>query len=113
MPIHIKQDAREESTRILDVSFFDETDAAVTPGEVHWTLSDENGTVINSRDAVVMTPDTTVEIVLTGDDLAILSSSDNGKRCLFVHAVYDSVVARGLQLNEEIWFNIAGLLNVK
>jgi len=48
--------AVNESTYILTSTFTDADDSAVTPNALTWSLTDLDGTVINSRSATVVTP---------------------------------------------------------
>jgi hypothetical protein len=112
MSTSIRQHAHEKSTRIIVVAFTDEDDFAVIPDDITWTLTNDQGTVINSHLDEIVVPASTINIVLTGDDLAILSSEDNGKRCLLIEAIYNSTYGSGLTLKDEVWFNIDNLLNV-
>jgi hypothetical protein len=112
MSTSIRQHAHEKSTRIIVIAFTDEDGVAVIPNDITWTLSDDQGTVINSHLDEIVVPASTINIVLTGDDLAILSSEDNGKRCILIEALYDSTYGSDLTLKDEVWFTIANLLNV-
>lgn len=103
--------AKERSTYIVTVPFVDEDGTAVAPTSATWTLSDDRGNIINSRENVAITPASTVQIVLTGADLA-LSENDNGVRKLTVEAVYTSSLGSGLTLNEEVTIPVLDLVNV-
>ena len=59
----------DKSTFVITVRFFDEDEVAMTPVTATWTLTKLNGTVINSRSAVSITPATSANIVLSGADL--------------------------------------------
>ena len=99
--------AIEGSTYVVTAAFTDEDGDAVTPNTVTWTLTTTNGTVINSREDVSITPDTSVDIVLSGDDLAVGS---NGRyRILTVEAVYDSSYGTDLPLKARCAFEIENL----
>lgn len=69
MPPALPLAAKRRSTYLVTVGFEDETGAAVTPNTVTWSLKDIDGNVINSRSAVSETPDTSVNILLSGLDL--------------------------------------------
>lgn len=97
----------EEGIRVISCSFTDEDGTAVTPDSVAWTLTKrpkyvgDTATVINSREDVSETPSTTVNIVLSGDDLALLTAEvdDNEafvERELLVKFVYDSTYGNNL-----------------
>lgn len=101
-------EAVEESTYVITVSFTDESGAAVAPNAgLAWTLTDINGTIINARSAVAITPAESVDIVLSGDDLAL--SGDNAQRLVTVQGTYDSSLGADLPLKEEVHFTVRGL----
>ena len=107
MPITLELHADEESTYLATAAFFDAAGDPVTPNAntIKWTLSNMEGTVINSRNNVVIASDTSVDIVLSGKDLA-MQTGETGivKRLLTVVAVYDSTEGNDLPLNGEIIF---------
>ena len=72
MPSILTSKAVEGSTYILSVAFTDENGDAVTPDSIVYTLTTENGYIVNSLEDEPVTPDTSVDIVLSGDDLQIL-----------------------------------------
>ena len=85
--------AVEESTYIILAAFKDEDNQPGTPNWLKWYLTDEDATVINSREDVVITPDTTVAIVLTGPDLSI-QAAETGiayNRIVTLKGEYDSI----------------------
>lgn len=110
MTIKLANPAVEQSTYIVTVEFFDSDGISVTPKIAQWTLKDEDGAVVNSRDAVDLpTPEATEYIALTGNDLAL---PDTAKpfRYLLVEAQYDSVTyGNDLWLREEFKFKITNL----
>lgn len=104
--------AAEESTYVVTVSYTDEDGAAVTPNTVTWTLKDEDGNVVNSRlNVSIATPGTSNDIVLYGDDLAILKGKSLEKRILSIDADYDSAAGSGLPLHGEVAFFVQNLSN--
>jgi hypothetical protein len=110
MPITISTKANEESTFALDATFYDEDDLEITPNTVTWTLTDTAGTVINNRTAQSITADTTVTIVLKGDDLALQTGEvGSAKRILTIEAVYDSNIGSNLPLKEAAHFRVVDL----
>lgn len=109
MTIIITQKVPEESSAGFEVSFLDESGAAITPAAVSWTLTDRAGTVINSRSAVSVTPASVVTIVLSGDDLAL---NRDPVRLLLVEATYNSSLGAGLPFREDIRFQISPLAGV-
>lgn len=111
MPSEITTHAVENATFVITIAFTDETSAAVTPDTgLNWTLTDAAGNVINSRSAVTITPASSVDIILSGNDLAI---GNNGtKRILTIQGTYDSSAGSNLPLKDEIVFYIHDLLAV-
>jgi len=106
--------AIEKSTYIITVSFFDEVEAAEDVKTMKWTLTDTAGNIINEReDVVVADPESVETIVLSGDDLAIISDTDNGKRLFTVEATYDSILGNDLPLNGEAAFTVVDLTAIE
>jgi hypothetical protein len=104
----------EESTYIITVRFFDSDGNPVAPRLASWTLKDEAGAVVNSREAVdIPSPATVNYIALTGDDLA-LPDTTKPYRYLLVEALYDSVLyGNDLNLREEAKFKISNLVSIE
>lgn len=116
MPTALTVHAIEESTYVITVSFTDEDGNPKTPTSVIWSLTDKNNNIINSREdkvAIIVAPATSVEIVLSGDDLAMQAGEWSGvKRILTVEAVYDSALGIGLPLKESAHFTLDNLVAV-
>jgi hypothetical protein len=110
MSTNLTVSAVEKSTYIVTAAFVNEDGDAVTPETVVWTLSDIDGTVINSRENVSETPATTVNIVLTGDDLGV--STVGPKRVVTVLATYNSDYGSLLKLKAAATFIIENLVVV-
>lgn len=108
--------APEEGTYILTAAFFDADDEAVTPKSAEWTLTDEDGNIKNTREDIEIGSgdlDTTVDIVLSGDDLAIGSNEQPPYyRFLTVKAIYDAAEGSDLPLNDQCRFQIGNLVAV-
>ena len=112
MPTDLSDRALEESTYIVTCTFTDEDGNSVIPNQIHYTLTDEDGTVMNSIDsATVSSPATATDIVLSGDDLS-LTHARASLRILTVEATYDSNAGTGLPLKDEARFHIVDLKNV-
>jgi len=108
MPAIISAAAREQSTFVITCAFKDETGAAVAPTTMAWSLTDTDGTVINSRtDVAISSPTATENIVLGGDDLTII----NGDRILILtlEGTYTSTNGSGLALKEQVRFTVKDL----
>jgi hypothetical protein len=74
----------EESSGCVTIRFRDRDDQPVTPNGANWTLTDEDGAVINSRENILISsPATQEEILLQGDDLAISSGFKKSGFLLF------------------------------
>ena len=106
----ILPNAIEESTFVVTAHFTDEDGAEVVPETVLWSLSNDKGKIINNREDVSVTPAGTVNIVLTGDDLAI--GSDGQIREVSIEATYNSTRGTGLSLKGRCTFNIENLVAV-
>lgn len=106
-------EAIEESTLVINCAFKDEDGNAEDVKTLTWTLTDKDGTVINEREQVsVVTPSSTEDIVLSGDDLAILSgeTAANVERRFLVEATYDSDLGDDLPLKDSCKFYIRNLV---
>ena len=99
--------ALEKSTYVIRVAFFDEDSVAETPTAVTWTLSTSSGTVINSRLNVVAVPASTIDILLSGLDLAFQTGEAiTAARVLTINATYTSILGAGLPLKQVFNFII-------
>ena len=115
--IVITERAKEQSTFVFTVSFADEEGDAVVPNEINWTLTDKDGTVINAREEVeILTPAAEIDIVLSGDDLQILSAEVGRgmvKRRLIIRAEYDSTLGDDLPVKNVAAFTIQNFPHVE
>jgi len=108
----LSTEAVEESTYVATLTFTDAAGSAVTPTTVKWSLSDFDGNLINNRATVTATPGTSVDVVLSGDDLALQNGEGNkvAWRLLTIQATYTSTEGVGLPLNEEYAFKVRPLV---
>lgn len=106
--------AVEKSTFAVDLAFTDEDDAAVAPDSVLWTLTDEDGNVINDREDESETPGSTMTILLSGDDLAFQAgeSGESVWRVLTIEATYTSDLGARLPLKDSLKFPLRNLVAV-
>jgi len=107
--------AKEKSTYVVTCVMTDSTGAAVIPSSITWTLSKDADTIINDRENVeVSVPASTIKIVLSGNDLAVLPSENNTsvERILTVNAVYDSDLGSNLPIKDSAKFWIENITNV-
>lgn len=100
MPTKITTLAVNDNTYVITAAFTDEDLNAVTPNAgLVWTLTYPNGTVVNSRSDVGIVEDTSIEIVLTDDDLAASGATDDGVRHLLIAGTFDSDAGNNLLLD--------------
>lgn len=102
----------ENGTIVITVFPTDEDGVSLTAGDLiepQWQLMRTDGTVINGRtfEASNMTD---LQVVLTGEDLAILGLGDSGRRVFSFQAKYDSDIGAGLHITAERWFTIQDLV---
>lgn len=114
MPTLLDDHATEESTFAITVAFTDDDGSAVSPNAATWTLTDSSGTVINSREDVsISSPTSSETIVLSGDDLQILSGETGDVlRILTVEGDYDSSLGSSLPLKGSCKFVLDNLVAV-
>lgn len=112
MPSILTTTVTEESTCVITAAFTDDAGASVVPNSLTWTLTDGDGTIINSRDGVTISPDSSVDIVLSGDDLAVGGASDDLIRYLLVEGTYDSDAGSNLPIKDQVRFVISDLVAV-
>jgi len=80
----------EKGTAIVTVSPVDDNGIALTFAQItnpEWQLMNTDGTVINDR-TFANSAMTSLQFVLSGDDLAIFGDSDRGNRVLSFSAQY-------------------------
>ena len=97
--------ATEGSTYVITVSFTDENGDPVVPDSATWTLTRLDGSIVNDREAVVMVPAESIDILLSGADLA----NDSGhtlKRRLLVEGVYRSTLGIDLPIKGRLTFTL-------
>ena len=111
MPTIVSTPAQEGGTYKTIITCKDDDGNAVTPKTLTWTLTDYAGNVINERSNVSETPAASVPIVLSGDDLQVLSSetADTVKRLLTVSITYDSDAGSDLPQNQAMVFPLENL----
>jgi len=86
----------EGSTKIVSVSFADEAGTALIPTGITWSLYNELGSIVNSRSAIVVSPASTILIVLTPSDLQYTQVQKSVY--LKVKATYSSTYGTGLSI---------------
>jgi hypothetical protein len=115
MPSEIRIDgeyAVEKSTYVITCAFTDEENDPVVPSTGTWTLTDESGNVINNReDEVISGLAASVDIVLSGDDLAVSSgfAGISESRIFTFEGTYNSSLGVGLPLRDQLKFPVYNL----
>lgn len=110
MPTVLKTKAVENSTFVVNVAFTDEDGEPKAPVTMLWTLTDEEGTVINDREDVqISSPTESEDIVLSGLDLGLSVSAE---RYLLVYGTYNSTLGVGLPYKDQVRFVIEDLVAV-
>jgi hypothetical protein len=97
----------DKGTIIIPVAFLDEDNVAMIPVSITWTLRDEDGDIVNGRDAVVVTPASTINIVLSNADLVY--EAPTSQRILRVDAIYNGAYGNGLTLPDYAKFTILAI----
>jgi hypothetical protein len=108
MPSTLEEHAIERSTFVITASFFDESAtpvAATVTGT--WKLTDYSGNVINSRSAEAFGPATTLNIVLTDEDL--IGVAETPLRRITIEGTYDSSLGNDLSLRDQVTFTVDNL----
>lgn len=112
MPTTLTIHATERSTYVITAAFADEDGESSVPNDLTWTLTDRAGRIINSRENVIVTPASEIDIVLTDDDLQLGSSLSGDTYILLIEGTYDSTLGTGLSLRDQARFTIDNLLAV-
>lgn len=102
----------ERSTVAAVASFRDEAGELIIPSVVKWTLTDGDGNIINNQANIDVVPAHTVNIVLSGNDLALIAG-DDGRRQVVIQAVYDGTLGDDLPIVGVLEFtvrNVPGIL---
>ena len=105
----------EQSTLAITVNFTDDDGNAVVPSSAAWTLIDKTGTVINNREDEIISPASSVTIVLVGDDLQITSSEGTSNvvlREFLIEGTYNSSIGYNLPFKETCYFYVRNLFTV-
>jgi hypothetical protein len=87
------------STGAFTVEFFDEAGEVVVPNSVSWSLYQQKQ-IVNEREDVSVSPASSIEIVLSGNDLV------GGVQYLVVEGTYDSSAGSDLPLRDWVAFNV-------
>lgn len=89
-------------TGVITASFTDEDDVAVIPNTLTYSLV-KDGSIVNSREDVPITPATSVNIVLSGLDLVA------GTTKIIIEGTYDSSYGNDLPIKQWECFEVINL----
>ena len=102
--------AIEGGTYVISFSFTDEDGDPVTPNQLSWTLTDDEGNVINSREDVVISPPAaSVDVLLQGDDLDP-GDSKLAELIFTIEGTYNSDLGSNLPIVAQCKLPVDGLL---
>lgn len=102
--------AHELGSITMIIPFRDENGSAVTPDSATWSLSTPDGTIVNSRENIVLSgPTSDEEVVLSGNDLEILDGDEQETRHFTVKWTYGG---SGRTATDECKFQIQNLVGV-
>ena len=88
--------AKEEASVFITAVFKDKNKVVVTPTAITWTLKDEEGNIINSREDEEVTPASSVTILLKGDDLPCTGSLE--RLIIYFNAEYTDDVTSNVPI---------------
>lgn len=110
-PDILEKIAEEEGTYIIKFNFLDESGDAVVPTAINWTLTTNDGEVVNGRSLVdVAVPTAEWWLALSGEDLQLLEcKSSYSWRIVTIKATYDSTHGDDLPINKAVRFKIRNL----
>ena len=112
--INLRVEFNEKGSGAIGASFTNLNDEPVTPNTFKWTLSDLEGNIINNRSEVLVTPASTVWVLLKGDDLLINSSKN--RRTFTIQGTFelvlDGVTYSNTPYTVEYEFGLRDLLNI-
>ena len=108
MPTELTPDAVKSSTFAINIVVKDEDGSAIIPATAKWKLTDEEGTVINSRSEVpISSPSESMDVVLSGNDLSFQTSeNDIAYRRFIAWGTYNSDLGTGLPFYGSTTFRV-------
>ncbi len=92
------------STGVISASFTDEDDNAVIPNTLNYSLYN-SGSIVNSKEKISITPDSTINIILSGLDLI------PGTTYIIVEGTYDSTYGNDLPIKQWECFKVVDVPN--
>lgn len=114
MATELTEHAIESSTYVVGAAFYDEDGDLVVPVSIQWSLEDMDGNAVNSRtDVVVDPPDSTIDILLSGNDIPGQVGGElitGGYLYLTIEATYNSTLGSGLPIVEQAMIPVDALV---
>ena len=113
MPQKLSEKAVEKSSFTVRFEFNERTPSGLIPfvpnSGLAWSLVDEDGQTINSKQDVPIDPPTqTVDVVLQGDDLA-LAGGHPVMRYVTIKGTYNGTAGNNLSMIDEASFQIVNI----
>ena len=105
-PLRVLTYVKQGSTAVFRVQIEDENGNPITPATMVWTLSDDEGNIINAREDVGIGPGAIVEVVLGDADTQPVVPFGTLRRVLTVRATYDSTLGTGLEIVGDYTFEL-------
>ena len=108
-PFQLNTKAVRGSSFVINMIPKDEDGTAITPDSLEYTLTDPDGNVINSLSGISLTPSTSIDLMLSGDDLEFESAEEGAYeviRIITVTGVYDSAVELNVPLIDSATFYV-------
>ena len=99
--------ANEGGTYVVNIATTDEDGEVKVPETLSWSLTDIDGSIINSRDEVnIASPTASEDVVLSGDDCAIQAGETELEvtRIFTVKGTYNSTLGNDLPLRGRCYF---------
>jgi hypothetical protein len=92
---NITTEVMDGKAKIFALSFADDAGDAVVPDPLTYTLQNGDGDVVDSRDGVVLTPATSVTVVLSATCNSLLTDASR-KRVMIIDWTYTSDAGSGI-----------------
>jgi hypothetical protein len=92
------------SSKLIEISFYDEVKNLTVPVSISWTLKNENNEIINEKDNISITPDNIIYLEISGEDNKRV---DGLERYVYINSEYNSSkIDSILNLNKVIKYSI-------
>lgn len=113
MPTKLSDKAVEGSSFTIRATFNEIVDGVKSPivpnSGLKWSLSEKDGTPVNGKTDQPLTPASTVDIVLTGNDLAVPGNYPK-RLYVTVEGTYNGVAGNNLPIIDEASFQVFNLV---